>query len=717
MKNINKKDSIKNKSFLIMLIVVVIASGFLFSVNTIQISHLAGRADVYNNIFGDYDTEYVDIEKEKMTSVKNDANIYSSDNVQNLGKLINTRTGMSSELKSINGYDDKEKKSYFEEKGRVLEGRLPKNNNEIVVDYDTIINLGLGENPIGKTVNFELRKNYMSENGEQKVYSDMKKFEIVGLVKRKYYDKDIINQVDVGRNNIRRTSYIYGNFDGNTIIPDEAVSYDLLVKFKGGEKFTSKELIDNIYNTAKKYNIGQDSIYPEKYSINRMKTTENAVGNVLRTENVILAAAVIFVICNIISSAWRKVVEKEEINDIKSYIIKKSAMIGIYGTVLGIIFGAAVSKLSLIVLRDERIKNIANDTLYIHINTIMYVVLVSVVSVAAGTSLAIKMTSEKSRVYSKVMNIISVIMSIYIVTYTVIGIPQKMDYSSSDIEYIHDLEINTPLNSDIDRFKTEIIDVDTLNKYKNVGTVDKQYLKTAGITVDSESTSEDFKRIMGIDRKGMTEYINHIRFIDNVAISEKISSSVEDGNPDELKDIGKYVNVALYNYVYDKYTNKYSKAYNQIKVGDIINISVNHLSGNKIEKRTIPVRVCAVLNETWGKEGNRIRDSKPEIIVSDRNVDTMIGDSTYNNIYVDYDKDISKNSIDNIEFYAEHFISRSILSRSISENKQVISKHTAYERNYVNTLYAVGLAIINTVYLLKSDFIRLDKSRRKSATK
>ena len=82
--------------------------------------------------------------------------------------MINKNNGTKSELKSFNGYKDNSKE-YFFRKAQVLEEKEPKNNTEIVLDEISAKNFGILKNPIGKTISFELRKEYKLPNGE-KIY-------------------------------------------------------------------------------------------------------------------------------------------------------------------------------------------------------------------------------------------------------------------------------------------------------------------------------------------------------------------------------------------------------------------------------------------------------------------------------------------------------------------------------------------------------------------
>ena len=81
-----------------------------------------------------------------------------------------------------------------------------------------------------------VRKEYKLPNGEKSLYSENKKFKVVGLVKRKYKNIDDI-KFDTDKN--RGISYTYGNFEDEGIIPIDAVTYDIILRFKGDELLVS----------------------------------------------------------------------------------------------------------------------------------------------------------------------------------------------------------------------------------------------------------------------------------------------------------------------------------------------------------------------------------------------------------------------------------------------------------------------------------------------
>ena len=246
----------KNKSRTLMMFIMVIATvAFMISMDMIEVSQTYNRMEAFKKSYGDYHCEYVDISKEKLEKVENDNRVGYRDNVQNLGFLINKENGTRVELKSFNGENDNPM-NFFDRKAQVLEGRKPKNNDEIVLDEESAKNLGVSGNPIGKTISFELRKEYTLPSGEKKLYSENKSFKVVGTVKRTYKEARTISSSSTGAEQKRGISYTYGDFEGQSIIPQEALTYDIILRFKGNELVASNK-VDKLVND---YNLGRLTI-------------------------------------------------------------------------------------------------------------------------------------------------------------------------------------------------------------------------------------------------------------------------------------------------------------------------------------------------------------------------------------------------------------------------------------------------------------------------
>lgn len=304
MKNTNLKKLTKNK-MLMVFIFALIAVALILGVDAVKISKSKTEANEIKNVCGSYHTEYVGITEEEIESLFKEKDIERIDNVQNLGE-ITTNNGSKVELKSFEGryYATTQ---YFAMKSQKLVGKQARNNNEIVLDEAARI-LGVGDE-LGKEINVTLEKEYTDKNGEKKTFKEDKKFKVVGFVKKRYED-NIKDGTKVESNINRRIAYTYGNGNenvqgliwnkGQEIIPDEAVTYDVILRFKTGKENSvdlNKNLEKKVEQVAARSKIGKDKIYANSNYINklsRISTDSEKLCNKIKIIIGILAILAVF---------------------------------------------------------------------------------------------------------------------------------------------------------------------------------------------------------------------------------------------------------------------------------------------------------------------------------------------------------------------------------------------------------------------------------------
>ena len=182
---------------------------------------------------------------------------------------------------------------YFDRKGQILKGKIPKNNNEIIIDEISAKNLGIEGNPIGKKISFELRKSYNLPNGEEKLYSENKTFKVVGVVKRVYSG---LNSNITGAEQERGLSYTYGDFNGQNIIPQEALTYDIILRYANVKEENASSLVEKV---AMDYELGRMSFNPNANylsALNEVTYTRELTNT--STSNLVLILTVILLVFN-----------------------------------------------------------------------------------------------------------------------------------------------------------------------------------------------------------------------------------------------------------------------------------------------------------------------------------------------------------------------------------------------------------------------------------
>ena len=747
----------KNKSRTIMMFAIVIATvAFMLSIDMIKISQAYNKVEAYKKAYGDYHVEYVDISKEKLNKVEKDSRVGYRDNVQNLGFLINKENGTKVELKSFNGENDNSK-NYFDRKGQILKGNKPKDNNEIVLDEESAKNLGVSENPIGKTISFELRKKYNLPNGEERLYSENKKFKVVGIIEREY--KGLNSSLFGGAEQERGISYTYGDFNGKNIIPKEAITYDVILRFTGNELLAGKKL-EYLMMDLK---LGRMSVNPNgnylsaMYSINDIRDLTN-----INENNLILILTVILLVFNMLNIIWGEYLREISMlrligarkRDIRLMVVYQSILLAIIGIAIGIIVGLGITEIGINVFKDTTLElaklkpkmhidlDVVSKTITVSVLAIVLATIIPVIKIgrvgcmeAVSNSLKTKNKGKQSKVGNFIQNrlgiyrymgvrnlwlkktrtlvsILTISLCGYLIIYTFSSMQDEVDDKIRRIYYKYDMEFKPGISNDVEAFK---ISDDKIEKIKSIDGIKKTSASFNADTTfieEKNNINKIFMDYYGIKESEKVEFESYLRFLDNEDIQEKVEPYMLEGK--KSKDIlGKtdgYINVAVFNSFYDvTKTNTYHSIYKNLKVGDIIDIGVNYHNGDKIEKRNVKVRVGAILKDDWQSYGDSLSPDKFEVITSEDSMKELLGFKAYNNLTVDY-KDID-NLAENrkIEKYARKNIPGAVILKESFYNDQKQADKNIFRESMINITLILMIAAISIFCTVKSNLLERRK--------
>ena len=747
----------KNKSRTIMMFAIVIATvAFMLSIDMIKISQAYNKVEAYKKAYGDYHVEYVDISKEKLNKVEKDSRVGYRDNVQNLGFLINKENGTKVELKSFNGENDNSK-NYFDRKGQILKGNKPKDNNEIVLDEESAKNLGVSENPIGKTISFELRKKYNLPNGEERLYSENKKFKVVGIIEREY--KGLNSSLFGGAEQERGISYTYGDFNGKNIIPKEAITYDVILRFTGNELLAGKKL-EYLMMDLK---LGRMSVNPNgnylsaMYSINDIRDLTN-----INENNLILISTVILLVFNMLNIIWGEYLREISMlrligarkRDIRLMVVYQSILLAIIGIAIGIIVGLGITEIGINVFKDTTLElaklkpkmhidlDVVSKTITVSVLAIVLATIIPVIKIgrvgcmeAVSNSLKTKNKGKQSKVGNFIQNrlgiyrymgvrnlwlkktrtlvsILTISLCGYLIIYTFSSMQDEVDDKIRRIYYKYDMEFRPGISNDIDEFK---ISEDKIEKIKNMDGVKKASASFNADTTfieEKNNINKIFIDYYGIKESEKIEFESYLRFLNNEDIQEKVEPYMleEKKSKDILGKTDGYINVAVFNSFYDvTKTHTYHSIYKNLKVGDIIDIGVNYHNGDKIEKRNVKVRVGAILKDDWQSYGDSLSPDKFEVITSENNMKELLGIKAYNSLTVDY-KDID-NLAENrkIEKYARKNIPGAVILKESFYNDQKQADKNIFRESMINITLILMIAAISIFCTVKSNLLERRK--------
>ncbi|MED9948121.1 MAG: ABC transporter permease, partial [Peptacetobacter hiranonis] len=756
----------KNKSRTVMMFLGVIAAiALIFGLNTVKISQSMNKANALKKVYGSYHTEYVGITLDQLNKLMGDKDIASIDDVQNLGEIV-TDNGLKTELKSFEG-KYVSAPYYFSMKSQELVGRKARNNNEIVLDEEAAKIFGI-KDKLGKEITVTLKKEYTDKNGKEQLFTEKKKFKVVGFVKRKYED-NIRGAVEVGAEMSRRIAYTYGNgsdelqgisFTKNQrIIPDEAVTYDSIVKFKTDKAKSFRESIavgNKVEQVAMRNGIGRPTFYPNSNYIAELTEIQFSLENMYDKNNMIIILTVILLIFNIFNIMWGEIIREVSLlrlvgatkNKVRMMIIYQSAIIAVIGTILGILAGIVFSKVGLMVFKDSSLTALKiKPKLYVESGILVQTVVVSLISVVIATippiikigrvsSLnAVRDVStykrrEKQGVFGRflqkvfgiygymgmrnltlkksrtLISVISIALGGYMIMNTFTSMMGEIDNNITDIYYKYDIEATPGISNDIDTFGIDKKYVENLKGMKEVESVNARFEGEANVELKKGYANKRALKYYGIKETENIDLLSHMRFYTNDGIDERMKGYIKDGSLDSIKHTKDgYVNVAVLNYFYDPIdTHTYHEVIKGLKVGDIIPINVNYHNDN-IERRTINVRVGALMSQSWLGYGDRLLPTRVEIITSENNMKAIFGKETFNNIGINLKDTNSETENKKVIEYVEDNIPASISNKFDFEEEQRLVEIEVRKEATISLILIVLISILNIFCTVRANLI------------
>ena len=592
------------------------------------------------------------------------------------------------------------------------------------------------------------RKDYTLKN---------KKFKVVGIIEREY--KGLNSSLFGGAEQERGISYTYGDFNGKNIIPKEAITYDVILRFTGNELLAGKKL-EYLMMDLK---LGRMSVNPNgnylsaMYSINDIRDLTN-----INENNLILISTVILLVFNMLNIIWGEYLREISMlrligarkRDIRLMVVYQSILLAIIGIAIGIIVGLGITEIGINVFKDTTLElaklkpkmhidlDVVSKTITVSVLAIVLATIIPVIKIgrvgcmeAVSNSLKTKNKGKQSKVGNFIQNrlgiyrymgvrnlwlkktrtlvsILTISLCGYLIIYTFSSMQDEVDDKIRRIYYKYDMEFRPGISNDIDEFK---ISEDKIEKIKNMDGVKevKCFIQCRhNIYNRKKNINKIFIDYYGIKESEKIEFESYLRFLNNEDIQEKVEPYMleEKKSKDILGKTDGYINVAVFNSFYDvTKTNTYHSIYKNLKVGDIIDIGVNYHNGDKIEKRNVKVRVGAILKDDWQSYGDSLSPDKFEVITSENNMKELLGFKAYNNLTVDY-KDID-NLAENrkIEKYARKNIPGAVILKESFYNDQKQANKNIFRESMINITLILMIAAISIFCTVKSNLLERRK--------
>lgn len=672
----------KNKLRTLLLILgVALGVSLIFGTSVIKESQANNDVKAIYKLYGGYHLEFSDLKESDIEKVSKDEDVEKITTVENLGNIVDEK-GNSFPLKSAD-------KNYINNKsGKLAKGRLPKNKDEIVMEEDALEAMNIPDK-LNSTLTFKIKKKYKDSQGNNKIYTEDKKFKLVGIIEK---PKGFYDFYDI---NIPFEAFTYGNSENNNVIPQNIITYNSVLTLKSGWQ--------NIDGQANRI-IGENNLKEVTYTPNMPlvrqlmdKKIEKEDPGAFKREILIIITAAIFVF-NLFNITLNETIEEMGMlrligankRSVRRMIMYQGVIIMVLGIILGLIFGIAfsyvgISNFNLSQYKEAGIK----PELYVSSANIIKAIITGAFSVFAsciipiykvGKISVIESTKQSDRfksyggsfglvkLFSKIfgfygfmglknigrnksrafISIISIALGGYVFLTTFSSMQNEVNDKIADMQKRYDITIGFGPNSDLDVVKYSDNDVNKLKNIKGVKNINGVQVANGFFDYKNYEVNKNFTNISETQEKDKMEYEMDLKLYGNDYINSTLKNFVQEGN---INDLGKvtnnYANVAVYNYFYDENDPDNKKnVFNNLKIGDILTIKVPTTKDNETVYKESKVRVCAILTSDWMSKGDGSLGRNFEVITSNSHAKDITGEKKYTKLGINLvnpnDKTVNK---------------------------------------------------------------------------
>ncbi|MEG1409956.1 MAG: FtsX-like permease family protein [Terrisporobacter sp.] len=726
----------KNKLRTSLLILgVALGVSLIFGTSVIKDSQYNNDVKAIYKLYGGYHLEFNDLNDSDTKKISKDENISKITTVENLGNIVDEK-GNSFPLKSAN-------KDYVENKsGKLIKGRLPENNNEIVMEKDALQAMNISEE-LNTTLNFKTKKKYKDSQGNNKIYTEDKKFKLVGVIEKPegfydFYDIDIPFE-----------AFTYGN---DNIIPKNIITYNSILSLK-----SEWQGIDGQANRIIKENNLKEATYTPNMPLVRAimdKRIEKEDPSAFKREILIIITAAIFVF-NLFNITLNETIEEMGMlrligankRNVRKMIVYQGLIIMVGGIILGLIFGVSFSYVGInnlnLTLYEEALMK---PKLYVSSTNIMKAIVTGVFSVLAsciipiykvGKISSIEATKQSDRFKSSgksfglskffnkmfgfygfmglknigrnksraFISIISIALGGYIFLTTFSSMQNEVDNKIANMQKRYDITIGFGANCDLDVVKYTHNDVNKLKNIDGVKDITPVQISKGLFDFKNYEVNKDFKSLSGIKEKDKMEYEMDLKLYENDYIDKTLKNFVQEGN---LEDLGKvtdnYPNVAVYNYIYDE-DSKDNHVVENLKIGDILTIKVPTTENNETIYKERQIRVCVILKSDWMSKGDGSVGRNFEIITSNNHAKYLTNEKKYTKLGINLEDPKDKVVNKKVE-EVSNSIQLSKFESKLSFNEMQDSYKKEYMKTQISTITLVLIiAGINIFCTIKTNLL------------
>lgn len=727
----------KNKLRTSLLILgVVLGIVLIFGTSVIKESQNKNDVEAVQKLYGGYHVEFNDLNPDGVEKLKNDENVSKITTVQNLGSVVDKK-GSSVLLRSTD-------ENYITGKGNKLTGRLPKNNDEIVIEKRALDEMGIPYE-LNSTLDLTVKKKYKDSEGNNQIYTVDKKFKLVGIVEKAPECYDFVCEYE---------AFTYGNDGKNNIIPPDTVTYNSILNLKSGVN----NLNEQIENLMQRNKLGKFSYAPNVPLVQKSVDIEieNDNPDAYKREVLIIIAAATFIF-NMFNITLNQTIKEMGLlrligsskKNVRCMIIYQALIVMIVGIILGLILGVIYSYVGINTYNMQLYKEAGiKPELYVSNANIIKAIIIGVFSVFISCIIPIfkignispieaakKTDKVKSyrgsyrldKLLSKIfgfygfmglknigrnksralISMISIALGGYIFITTFSSMRGEVSNKIEDMQYRYDITMQFGAASDVDNLKYTDSDVNKIKSIDGVKSVNAIQNVNGFFDFKKNEVNKEFIKYYGIEEKDQMEHTMDLKLYEDDYINETLKNFVEDGN---LNDIGKvtngYPNVAVYNYFYDSVEDgTYKNVFKNLKVGDIITIKVPITEDNKTVYKESKVRVCATLKPEWMSRGDGGFGHNFEIITSNNHAKEITGEQKYTKLGINLEDPYDKTVNNKVEAISNS-IHLSKFDSRLSFNEMTKSSSDKYIKSQISIIILVLIiASINIFCTIRTNLL------------
>lgn len=694
---------------------VALGVALIFGTSVIKDSQHNNDVAAIYKLYGGYHLEFNNLKDSDTKKISKDENVAKITIVENLGNIVDEK-GNSFPLKSAD-------EDYVESKsGKLSKGRLPKNNNEIVMEKDALEAMNISDK-LNSTLNFTIKKKYKDSHGNNKIYTEDRKFKLVGIIEKPegFYDFYDIN--------IPFEAFTYGNKETDNIIPQNTMTYNSVLILNSGWQG-----IDVQANRIMGENNLKEVTYTPNMPLVRQlmdKKIEKEDPGVFKREILIIITAAIFVF-NLFNITLNETMAEMGMlrligankRNVRRMIMYQGLIIMVAGIILGLIFGGvfsyvgisnfnlslyeeALMKPKLYASSQNVIKAIITGVFSVFASCIIPIYKVGKISSIEATKQSDKfksggksfglgrffnkifgfygfmglknMVRNKSRAF---ISIISIALGGYVFLTTFSSMQNEVDNKIADMQKRYDITIGFGPNSDLDVVKYSDNDVNKLKSIDGVKDINPVQIANGFFDYKNYEVNKDFTNLSHVKEKDKMEYEMDLKLYGNDYIKNTLKNFVQEGNLDDLEKVtNNYPNVAVYNYFYDENNPDSNKnVFTNLKIGDILTIKVPTTENKETVYKESKVRVCAILKSDWMSKGDGSLGRNFEIVSSNNHAKYLTNEKKYTKLGINLE-----NPNDKVVNKKVEEVSNSIQLSQFESKLSFNEMQKGYRKDYMKT--------------------------------